>query len=156
MEVAVEQCSVKKKYFDIQKKELSLDNDRLLDHIIRKDVMNIVMHVDYVSVNVLHVANKCLVNDNLVIEILEQENDHLFELILSQDIVHICVNSLASRNDCREMQQMFIDEYNENLMLKAELTKKGQMVEKTIFNEVVLRCSRLENHNVNLELKLQH
>ncbi|GKB78283.1 hypothetical protein Tco_0945178 [Tanacetum coccineum] len=72
------------------------------------------------------------------------------------DIVHICVNSLASCNDCREMQHGFIDKYNENLMLKAELAKKGQMVEKTTFDEVVLRCSRLENRNVNLELKLQH
>ncbi|GJY29945.1 putative reverse transcriptase domain-containing protein [Tanacetum coccineum] len=48
MEVAVEQCSVNKKYFDIQKKELFLDNDRLLEHIIYQDVMNIVMHVDVV------------------------------------------------------------------------------------------------------------
>ncbi|GJR83919.1 retrovirus-related pol polyprotein from transposon TNT 1-94 [Tanacetum coccineum] len=30
------------------------------------------------------------------------------------------------------------------------------MVEKTIFNEVVLRCSRLENHCASLKLKLQH
>ncbi|GKB88267.1 uncharacterized mitochondrial protein-like protein, partial [Tanacetum coccineum] len=52
MKAAVEQCSVDKKYFDIQKKELSLDNDRLLDHIICQDVLNIVMHVDSVHVNV--------------------------------------------------------------------------------------------------------
>ncbi|GKF82966.1 hypothetical protein Tco_0244622 [Tanacetum coccineum] len=64
MEAAVEQCSVDKKYFDIQKKELSLDNDRLLDHIICQDVMNIVMHVDSVSINVLPSNNKCLVDDN--------------------------------------------------------------------------------------------
>ncbi|GKC55052.1 hypothetical protein Tco_1077797 [Tanacetum coccineum] len=114
MEAAVDQCSVDKKYFDIQKKELSIDNDRLLDHIICQDR-------------------------------LEQENDHLFELLLSQDIVHICVNSLPSCNDCREMHQGFIDEYNGNLMLKVELAKEGQMVEKKIFDEVVLKCSRLEN-----------
>ncbi|GJS63360.1 retrovirus-related pol polyprotein from transposon TNT 1-94 [Tanacetum coccineum] len=46
MEAAVDQCFVDKKYFDIQKKELSLDNDRLLDHIICQDVMHIVMHAD--------------------------------------------------------------------------------------------------------------
>ncbi|GJT45080.1 retrovirus-related pol polyprotein from transposon TNT 1-94 [Tanacetum coccineum] len=34
MEAAIEQCYVDKKYFDIQKKELFLDNDRLLEHII--------------------------------------------------------------------------------------------------------------------------
>ncbi|GJZ51160.1 retrovirus-related pol polyprotein from transposon TNT 1-94 [Tanacetum coccineum] len=156
MEAAVDRCFVDKKYFDIQKKELSLDNDRLLDHIICQDVMSIVMHDASVPVNVLPANNKCLVNDNLEIQRLEQENDHLFELLLSQDIVHICVNSLASRNDCREMQQGFIHEYNENLMLKAELAKKEHMVEKKFFDEVVLRCSRLENRGANLELKLQH
>ncbi|GKF06716.1 hypothetical protein Tco_0037384 [Tanacetum coccineum] len=100
MEAAVDQCSVDKKYFDIQKKELSLDNDRVLDHIICQDVMNIVMHVDSILANVLPIDDKY--------------------------IVHIYENSLASRNGCREMQQ------------------------------VVLRCSRLENRNVNLELQLQH
>ncbi|GJS73734.1 hypothetical protein Tco_0706575 [Tanacetum coccineum] len=44
MEATVKQCFINKKYFDIQKKELSLDNDRLLDLIICQDVMNIVMH----------------------------------------------------------------------------------------------------------------
>nr|GEY06212.1 retrovirus-related Pol polyprotein from transposon TNT 1-94 [Tanacetum cinerariifolium] len=105
--------------------------------------MNIVMHADSIPVNMLP-ANKCLVNDNLEIERLERENDHLFELLLSQDIVYSCVNSLASRNDCREMQQGFTDEYNEYLMLKAEFAKKEHMVEKKFFDEVVLRCSRLE------------
>ncbi|GJR98721.1 retrovirus-related pol polyprotein from transposon TNT 1-94 [Tanacetum coccineum] len=109
MEATVDQCSVDKKYFDIQKKELSLDNDRLLDHIICQDVMSIVMHADSVLANVLPADNRCLVNDNLEIERLEQENDHLFELLLSQDIVHICVNSLATRNDCCEMHKIDLE-----------------------------------------------
>ncbi|GKA32634.1 putative ribonuclease H-like domain-containing protein [Tanacetum coccineum] len=103
MEAAVKQCSVDKKYFDIQKKEMFLDNDRLLEHIICQDVMNIVMHADSVPVH------------------------------------------------------SFIHEYNENLMLKAELSnKKGNMVEKKFFDEVILKCLRLKNHSANLELKLQH
>ncbi|GJY84264.1 hypothetical protein Tco_0497640 [Tanacetum coccineum] len=89
MEATVDQCYVDKKYFHIQKKEVSLDNDLLLDHNICLDVMNIVMHVDSILANVLPADNKCLVNDNLEIKRLEQENDHLFELLLSQDIVHI-------------------------------------------------------------------
>ncbi|GKD81014.1 hypothetical protein Tco_1347853 [Tanacetum coccineum] len=156
MKDVVEQCYVDKRYFDIKKKELSFDNDRLLNHIICQDVMTIVMHAESVPVNVLHANSECLMHDNLEIERLKQENDHLFELLLSQDIVHICVNSLASRNDCCEMQQGFIHEYNENLMLKAELAKKEYMVEKKFFDEVVLRCSRLENRRANLELKLQY
>ncbi|GJS80130.1 uncharacterized mitochondrial protein-like protein [Tanacetum coccineum] len=71
-------------------------------------------------------------------------------------IVHICVNSLATLTNYAKMEQDYIDEYSENLVLKAELAKKEQMVEKNSFDEVVLRCSRLENDNVNLELKLQH
>ncbi|GJR98212.1 retrovirus-related pol polyprotein from transposon TNT 1-94 [Tanacetum coccineum] len=106
-------------------------------------------HVSYVN------NNKFIVHDNLEIERLEQENDHLFELLLSQDTVHICVNSIATCNNCHEMQHSFIHEYNENLMLKAELAnKKENMVEKKFFNEDVLRCSRLENRSANLELKL--
>ncbi|GKE99563.1 hypothetical protein Tco_0022914, partial [Tanacetum coccineum] len=93
---------------------------------------------------------------NLEIKRLEQDNDHLFELLLSQDIVHISVNSLATRNNYHEMQQSFIHEYNENLVLKAKLAKKEHMVEKKVFNEVVIKCSRLENRCANLELKLQH
>ncbi|GJS19843.1 hypothetical protein Tco_0448475 [Tanacetum coccineum] len=55
-----------------------------------------------------------------------------------------------------ELPKSFIHEYNENLVLKAELAKKEHMVEKKFFDEVVLRCSRLENCYVNLELTLQH
>ncbi|GKE07870.1 hypothetical protein Tco_1411421 [Tanacetum coccineum] len=52
MEATVDQCYVDKKYFHIQKKEVSLDNDLLLDHNICLDVMNIVMHVDSILANV--------------------------------------------------------------------------------------------------------
>ncbi|GKA88071.1 retrovirus-related pol polyprotein from transposon TNT 1-94, partial [Tanacetum coccineum] len=139
-------CSVDKKYFGIQKKEVSLDNDRRLDHINCQNVMNFVMHVDSVLANVLPADNKCLVDDNLEIERLEQENDHLFELLLSQDIVHICVNSLAAHNDCRGMQQGYIVEYNENLMLKVELAKKEKMILKG--KNVVEKYVQLNNPNV--------
>nr|GEU46063.1 retrovirus-related Pol polyprotein from transposon TNT 1-94 [Tanacetum cinerariifolium] len=55
------------------------------------------------------------------------------------------------------MQQSFIDAYNENLVLTAELAnKKENMADKNFFDEVVLRCSRLINRTVNLELKLPH
>ncbi|GKB74082.1 retrovirus-related pol polyprotein from transposon TNT 1-94 [Tanacetum coccineum] len=146
-------CSINKKYFDIQKKELFLDNYRPLEHIICQDVMNIVKNVAVVSAHVFPVNNnKCLVHDNLEIERLEQDNDHLFELLLSQDIVHICVNSLATRNNCREMQQSFIHEYNENLLLKAELAnKKENMIEQKVFNEV--DCFHINEWQAKLEAK---
>ncbi|GKC20405.1 hypothetical protein Tco_1022555 [Tanacetum coccineum] len=151
--------STRKQNFDnglhIEINEVKMDFNQM-EAAVEQYVMNIVMHVNFVTVNVLPANNKYLVHDNLEIECLEPENDHLFELLLSQDIVQICVNSLATRNECCEMQQSYIHEYNENLVLKAELAKKEHMINKKFFDEVVLRCSRLENHNVNLENKSQH
>ncbi|GKB06685.1 retrotransposon protein, putative, unclassified [Tanacetum coccineum] len=97
------------------------------------------MHADSVSINVLPANNKCLVHDNLEIERLEQENDHLFELLLSHDIVHICVNSLATLTNYVKIVQDYIHEYSENLVLKAELAKKEHMIENKFFDEVILR-----------------
>ncbi|GJZ48367.1 retrovirus-related pol polyprotein from transposon TNT 1-94, partial [Tanacetum coccineum] len=64
METKVAKRSIDKKYFEIEKNELSLDNDRLLKHIICQDVMNVVMHVNVHSHNVLHANNNSLEHDN--------------------------------------------------------------------------------------------
>ncbi|GJT23149.1 hypothetical protein Tco_0893086 [Tanacetum coccineum] len=129
METKVANCSVDKKYFEIEKKELSLDNDRLLEHIICQDVMNIVMHAYDHYDNVLHANNNSLDHDNSALDLLKHENDHLMGLLISQDLVHTAVNSLVAINDYKAMQHSFIDEYNETLVLKAELAKKNDMIE---------------------------
>ncbi|GKC88117.1 hypothetical protein Tco_1148766, partial [Tanacetum coccineum] len=113
METEVANCSVDKKYFEIEKKELILENDRLLEHIICQDVMNVVMHADVHSHNVLPANNNSLEHDNLASELLKHENDRLMELLISQDLVHTAVNSLAAINDYKNMEKSFVDEYNE-------------------------------------------
>ncbi|GJT43403.1 hypothetical protein Tco_0952118 [Tanacetum coccineum] len=70
----LEECSVDKKLFEIEKKELKLENERLLEHIICQDVVNIVMHADVKYVNVLHVQNTFL-DDNIALDVLKMEND---------------------------------------------------------------------------------
>ncbi|GJY32067.1 integrase, catalytic region, zinc finger, CCHC-type containing protein [Tanacetum coccineum] len=144
--------SMNKRYFDIQKKEIFIDNDRLLQHIICQEVMNIVMHAVSVPVNMLSANNKCRVHDNLEIEGLEQENDHLFELLLSQDIVHIYVNSLATRNDCREMQHSYIHEYNENLNVKLDLEPLSPKVLKNKDAHIYYIKKTQENVNILMGL----
>ncbi|GJV73584.1 hypothetical protein Tco_1493579 [Tanacetum coccineum] len=52
IEAAVEQCSVDKKCFEIQKKELLLENDRLLELIISQDLM-------HTTINSLEVIEEC-------------------------------------------------------------------------------------------------
>ncbi|GJZ45423.1 hypothetical protein Tco_0593019, partial [Tanacetum coccineum] len=144
METEVAKCSVDKKYFEIEKKELSLDNDRFLEHIICQEVLNIVMHANDHSDNVLHANNNSLEHDNSALELLKHENDRLMELLISQDLVHTPVNFLAAINDYKSMQQSFVDEYNETLVLKAELAKKNDMIEKAVYNELLKRLYKLD------------
>ncbi|GJV55078.1 hypothetical protein Tco_1456083 [Tanacetum coccineum] len=88
MEAAIDQCSVDKKLFEIEKKELKLEN--------------IVMHADVKSVNVLHVQNTFL-DDNIALDVLKMENDRLMELLVSQDLVHTVLTvELAKKNDMIE------------------------------------------------------
>ncbi|GJU42201.1 hypothetical protein Tco_1195158 [Tanacetum coccineum] len=146
METDVAKCFVDKKYFEIEKKELTLDNDRLLEHIICQDVMNVVMLANDHHDNVLHANNNSLIHDNSALDRLKHENDRLMKLLISQDLVHTAVNSLAAINDYKSMEQSFMDEYEENLKLQTELANKNDMIEKAVYNELSKRCSRLENH----------
>ncbi|GKC51341.1 hypothetical protein Tco_1074086 [Tanacetum coccineum] len=60
METQVEKCFIKRKYFEIEKKELFIENDRLLEQIQFQDIMCIVLHAN--------LDNKCVVpanDDNL-------------------------------------------------------------------------------------------
>ncbi|GKB90217.1 hypothetical protein Tco_0962489, partial [Tanacetum coccineum] len=58
------------------------------------------------------------------------ENDRLLELLIYQDLVHTAMISLAEILDYQSMEKSFLDEYSECVELKAELSKKNDMVEK--------------------------
>ncbi|GJT92508.1 hypothetical protein Tco_1081353 [Tanacetum coccineum] len=98
METEVIKYFVDKKYFEIKKKELFIENDRLLEHIICQDAMCIAMHAD--------LDNKCIVPAN---------DNHL---------------------EYAKMEQSYIDEYSKALELEAKLSKKKDMVEKDVYNEL--------------------
>ncbi|GJU39898.1 hypothetical protein Tco_1192855 [Tanacetum coccineum] len=61
MEQAVEQHRLKSKTFEVKMNQVLNENDRLLEHVINKDVVNVVMNtsVDNVSKN-MHECQKCL------------------------------------------------------------------------------------------------
>ncbi|GJS16408.1 hypothetical protein Tco_0410880 [Tanacetum coccineum] len=50
-----------------------------------------------------------------------------------------------------KMEQSSIDEYNRCLKLKAELSKKNDMVEKAVYTELLKRSSRLKQHSRSLQ-----
>nr|GEY05172.1 hypothetical protein [Tanacetum cinerariifolium] len=115
-------------------KRKKLENERLLEHIFCQDVVNIVMHADIKSDNVLPVQNTFL-DDNIALDVLKMENDHSMELLVSQDLVHTTVNSLAAINDYKSMERSYIEEYERNLKLAAELLQ---------MSELLKTCSRLK------------
>ncbi|GJX25118.1 putative reverse transcriptase domain-containing protein [Tanacetum coccineum] len=107
----------KLKYFEIEKKELFIENDHLLEQIIFQNVMFTAMHDDF--------EHNCAL----------PANDNHLEYV--------------------EMEQSYTDEYSKVLELKAELSKKKDMVEKNVYNELSKRSSRLEQHCINLEITVQ-
>ncbi|GKA96471.1 hypothetical protein Tco_0818566 [Tanacetum coccineum] len=152
-------CSVDKKLFEIEKKELKLENERLLEHIICKDVVNIVMHADVKSDNVLPVQNTFL-DDNIALHVMKMENDRLIELLVSQDLVHTAVNSLAVINNYKSMEKSYDEAYNQCLELETELSKRNNMIEQDdapefrkffIINELE---AQLQAKNTTIMLKL--
>ncbi|GKB42930.1 hypothetical protein Tco_0887872, partial [Tanacetum coccineum] len=103
-------------------------------------------------------AAKCSV-ERKTFEIKEKklllENDRLLELLISQDLVHTVVNSLAKILDYQSMEKSFLDEYPECVKLKAKLLKKNDMVEKAVYDELSKRCARIENRCISFEIKVQ-
>ncbi|GKC35695.1 hypothetical protein Tco_1048079 [Tanacetum coccineum] len=84
-------------------------------------------------------AAKCSV-ERKTFEIKENEllleKDHLLELLISQELVHTVVNFLAKIIDYQSMEKNFLNEYSECVELKAELSKKNEMVEKAVYDKL--------------------
>ncbi|GJU45883.1 hypothetical protein Tco_1203149 [Tanacetum coccineum] len=77
MEAAFDQCSVEKNAFEIQIKQLSIDNDQLLKQIMSQEIAHIAVN----SVDILDVKNSCVNKCNKCLE-LETEllkKKHLIE-----------------------------------------------------------------------------
>nr|GEW93626.1 hypothetical protein [Tanacetum cinerariifolium] len=92
------------------------------------------MHANDKSVNVLPMQNTFL-DDNIALDVMKMENDHLMKLLVSQDLVHTAINSLAAIHDYKSMEKSYIDEYERNLKLTAEISQ---------MNELLKTCSKLE------------
>ncbi|GJS19766.1 hypothetical protein Tco_0448398 [Tanacetum coccineum] len=117
-----------------------------MEVVVDQYVVTIVMHADVKVDNVLHVPNTFL-DENIALDVMKMENDRLMYLLVSQDLVHTDVNSLAAINDYKSIEKIYIEEYERNLKLATELSQ---------MNELSKTCSRLEQRCMSLELKLQH
>ncbi|GJR50367.1 reverse transcriptase domain-containing protein [Tanacetum coccineum] len=71
------------------------------------------------------------------------------------DIMCTAMHPYADLVKCAEMEYSYIDEYSRCVQLEAELSKKKDMVEKAVYNELSNRFSRLEKWCISLEIKVQ-
>ncbi|GJS80378.1 hypothetical protein Tco_0730259 [Tanacetum coccineum] len=142
MEVAVQQCSVEKQCFEIHKKELFLENDRLLHKIMSQDVMMCVMNSTALfddSVNVdMHSSEFCVKCLDLDVELLNKENAYndlsksysqLEKHCISLELTMQFNQEIFQKDTYNDNQNALqILEYFENNDLKAQLQAKDTTI----------------------------
>ncbi|GJT43718.1 retrovirus-related pol polyprotein from transposon TNT 1-94 [Tanacetum coccineum] len=82
---------------------------------------------------------------------LSIDNDQLLNQIMSQEIVHIAVNSV----DILYVNKSCVYECNKCLELETGLLKKKDFIEKDVYDKLVKSYSTLEKHCISLELATQ-
>ncbi|GJZ29106.1 retrovirus-related pol polyprotein from transposon TNT 1-94 [Tanacetum coccineum] len=141
MEAAVQQYFVDKQCFEIQKKELFLENDLLLQKIMSQDVMICVMNSNTVfdDVNVeMQSSESCVKCVDLDAELLNEQNAYndlsksysqLEKYCISLELT-IQLNQEIFQNDSLTSNQnaLEIPEYFDNNVLKAQLQAKDTTI----------------------------
>ncbi|GJZ96759.1 hypothetical protein Tco_0669093 [Tanacetum coccineum] len=160
MESKVEQCFLEKKCFDIQKKELFLENDRLLELIISQDMIHAAINsyaaiVDYkkMEMSFMDEYNECL---ELKVKLLKKNEmvekviynklskrcsrieNHCISLEIKKQQLKEC---LQSNKPCQNQDAPEFHEFFEINNLKAQLKGKNMTI------------SNLKKHIANLKEK---
>ncbi|GKA64041.1 retrovirus-related pol polyprotein from transposon TNT 1-94, partial [Tanacetum coccineum] len=97
---------------------------------------------------------KCSVDKNVFeiqIKQLRIDNDQLLNQIMSQEIVHIVVNSL----DICDVKKSRVNDCKKCLELETELFKKKDFIEKEVYDKFVKSYPNLKKHCISLELETQ-
>ncbi|GKD92061.1 hypothetical protein Tco_1371898 [Tanacetum coccineum] len=149
MEVAVDQCFVDKNAFEIQIKQLSIDNDQLLKQIMSQEILHIALsyvdilnkdidEIETINIELEHSVEK-LLSEN---ENLRKEREH-FKLIYKDQFDSIRKTRVQSKEHCASLIAQInaksvenSDQFQEKVFaiaaLKNELRKlKGKNVVDT-------------------------
>nr|GEX03076.1 hypothetical protein [Tanacetum cinerariifolium] len=86
-----------------------------------------------------------------VLSKLSIDNDQLLKQIMSQENVHIVVNSMDSLN----VKKSRVNNCNKCLELETELFKKKDLIEKDVYDKLLKSYSTLEKHFISLDLATQ-
>ncbi|GJW21253.1 hypothetical protein Tco_0031875 [Tanacetum coccineum] len=149
MEDEVDQCSVEKKYFEIEKKQLLINNDRLLEEIISCDII-----CAYLCS--IHRVDNYASCSHLEIELLNQQESNKSFNELSKSFAklekHCIALELSLQNNKEEMISQLQEKsivVNELKQMLTTLKKKSQVTldEPTNLDS---RFQKVEDENVSL------
>ncbi|GKC36313.1 ribonuclease H-like domain-containing protein [Tanacetum coccineum] len=129
-----------RKYFEIEKKELFIENDSLLEHIFCQDVMCIAMDAD--------LDNKCVVpanDDNLAYAEIEQSIIDEYNRCVKLEAELSKKNDMAEKDDAPEFPEFL--EINE---LKAQLRKKNTTISNLKDHIVTLKGTSVSDYTVQV------
>ncbi|GJV61221.1 integrase, catalytic region, zinc finger, CCHC-type containing protein [Tanacetum coccineum] len=142
MEAAVQQCSVDKQCFEIHKKELFLDNDRLLHQIMSQYILLIVMNSTTVYGDSMNLkmqrsesCDKCfdlnaelLIKQNTYNELMKSYSQHEKHCISLELKMQLNQEIFQKDKSCDNKNALEILEYFENNNLKAQLHDKDTTI----------------------------
>ncbi|GJR78616.1 integrase, catalytic region, zinc finger, CCHC-type containing protein [Tanacetum coccineum] len=138
MDVAVQQFSVDKQYLEIAKKELFLENDRLLQQFMSQDILLIVMNFMSLLGESVSVDGKRKESCNLEVELLKSQNAFNNLLKRCSQLEKYCISLEASiqlnqeifqkDESCNNQNALEILEFFEKNDLKAQLQDKDNTI----------------------------
>ncbi|GJT65402.1 retrovirus-related pol polyprotein from transposon TNT 1-94 [Tanacetum coccineum] len=133
----------------VTKKELSAEEDLWLKHSNYNPDTSVKSHTP-IRIEAPSELPKCFVDKNtfeIQIKQLRIDNDQLLKQIMSQEIVHLAVNSV----DILDVKKSCVNECNKCLELETELLKKKYLIEKDVYDKLLKSYSTHEKHCISLD-----
>ncbi|GJY81386.1 hypothetical protein Tco_0494137 [Tanacetum coccineum] len=153
MEAVVQQYHVDKQFFEIQKKQFLIGNDRLLDQIISQDIVNIVVNSSLDENNSVNVKSFVTMTDSMnYVEMYNKCLELEAELIKQHNMNNTSVNQTEPSFD-----QLFeLNNLNAELQAKDTTIKKlkaniKRLNKTSTTNNVKKDIDEIETINIELE-----
>ncbi|GKA04860.1 hypothetical protein Tco_0683980 [Tanacetum coccineum] len=165
MEAAVDQCFVDKNAFEIQIKQLSIDNDQPLNQIISQEIVHIVVN----SVDILNVNKSCMDECNKCLELKTElfkkkdfiEKDVYNKLVKTQSqekdtVIRKLKDRIKSLSGKDSVKNVKKDTYEiETINIKLEHIRKTRVQSKEHCDSLIaqINAKSVENSDLNAQLQ---
>ncbi|GKC78014.1 hypothetical protein Tco_1128788 [Tanacetum coccineum] len=150
IEAAVDQCFVDKNVFEIQIKQLRIDNDKLLNQIMSQEIVHIVAN----SVDILDVKKSCVNNCNKCLELeteLLKKKDFIEKgLMINLENYGENLNALTF-NQLFEINELKVQSQEKDMVIRKLKDRIKCLSEKEGVENVKKDIDEIETINIELE-----